>query len=148
QYVIENKNPNNLTTYDYLTELKDDNYSDAKSIYDDLYEWKAELVCFNTDKNDYTTILNSIKKNESYLHFSFEITGGMPGTKTTFTHSIKLPGSNTDKSSWDWEGRELGDNLSAQWSSGFSSNRGEAIIKIIHKDSGKVIGEFSFKITT
>ena len=77
KYVLDNKNNDNSTTYEFLSELKRIDYKNSTDIYDDLYEWKITMLAINTSENDETTNKNSISKYDT-VYFHFRLTGGKP----------------------------------------------------------------------
>ena len=146
-YVLGNKNNNNTTTYDYLKELVKYNYKNSKSIYDNLYSWRATVV-INNSATDQTTKLMSISSSETiYCHYSIE--GGPPGK----TFKLKAVAN------WPW-----GSNQTVRWSdnsyewrrgsSGYTSwyfynpsdkiNRGTFTIRFY--DGSTLIGEASIAV--
>ena len=77
KYVLDNKNNNNSTTYEYLSSLKRIDYKNSADIYDDLYEWEITMLAINTNENDESTNMNSISKYDT-VYFHFRLTGGKP----------------------------------------------------------------------
>ena len=115
EYVKANKNRTDTTTYSYLKDLKDVNYSDAKTIYNDLYAWKVVDIYFNTSESS-TAKNDSISKYSAvYCHFTLK--GGPPNEKIYVYHIVKYPDGGTrdgkkatpwkmsdgDESWWGWE---------------------------------------------
>ena len=43
QYAVRHFDDDDLTTYNYLKELRKDNYKDSSSLYDQLYKWQFEF---------------------------------------------------------------------------------------------------------
>ncbi|MBQ7173733.1 MAG: TIR domain-containing protein [Clostridia bacterium] len=149
QYVKNHMSASDMTTYRYLTFLVEENYMGCKDLYDNLYQWKAELVYYNTTQGNTTTISSSISKKPTYVHFGVRITGGAPDSSATatFTHRVTLPGSSSSTSKWDWENCKSGDLLAAAWSSGWSCSKdGTAKLEIINKATGKVIASYNMTI--
>ncbi len=83
-YITAHKNTSDELTYKYLLELIKINYKDAKSIYLNLYSFKANLI-FNTDSNDTTTNLNSIDYYDNSAVCHMFVTGSTPNGKTNVT---------------------------------------------------------------
>ncbi len=78
-YCKKNKDSSNATTYKYLKELKEANYSGAAALYKELYTIKIINVYWNTDTSDHSTKMTKIKEGEkAVLHF--EMTGYTPDT--------------------------------------------------------------------
>ena len=101
QFVKQNYNNSNYTTYKYLKELKSAGYSDSKKLFNELYAWKVSVV-INTSESNTTTNSSSISKyNTVYVHV--KLTGGPPGEGVKLKYSYKWPGNSTKSGSWDWE---------------------------------------------
>lgn len=92
-YVLTHKNNDDKTTYEYLKALKTARYSNADSIYKELYDWKITVLGWNSDPNS-TTYKTSISKyNPVYCHF--KLTGGTPGETTVIHITGSLPNGNS-----------------------------------------------------
>ena len=76
-YVVDNDNCEDLTTFDYLKELKAANYKDSSYIYDRIYKWTVKVVV-NESEDDTTTNKSSISKY-SPVYFHLLVSGGTPG---------------------------------------------------------------------
>lgn len=101
QYAYVNAHMDNTdsTTYSYLSDLKAAGYLNAKAIYNDLYEWKAEMI-FNTDEKDYYTNKKSISKyNHIFVHVILK--GGAPGETIKMKYSYSWPGGTAKSGSWE-----------------------------------------------
>ena len=150
-YVLAHQDNNNTTTYSYLKDLKALGYKDSGDLYKTLYAWSVELVAFNTSKNDSTTILSSVSRKCSYLHFSFELSGGPPGEKITLSHKYYWPGGGSSYAQWYWEGLSRGYSFGAEWPDGFSNpsnmSTGTMTVKIYNKATGELLGEASIRLT-
>ena len=79
KYVKSHFDNNDEQTYSYLQDLVKENYSNAKSLYSDLYDWKIKVICINSDKEDYETNLSTINWSSGIVCFHLELTGGTPG---------------------------------------------------------------------
>lgn len=146
-FVLANKNSSNQITYKYLEELKEAKYKDSKEIYESLYAWSVELVAFNTDENDYKTILSSVSRKNKYLHFEFRVQGGPHRQSITLTHKIYWPNGSVSKSDWCWENEKRGNIIGACWDDGFYTGTGTMKIKVYNKKTGDFLGEASIEIT-
>lgn len=128
--------------YIYMTELYKIDYKDSAQIYNDLYEWRVELECFNTDEDNYYTIASSIPRRGNYLHYSFNVTGGLPGETINLTHSTQWPGYREEFSDWHWldtYGRQWGE-VGCEWPDGYSNSySGTLIIRIYNLDTGELM---------
>lgn len=102
RYVEDNLDNSNHTTFDYLKELKYENYKDSAEIYEDLYEWKIEVFAWNSSENG-TTDNSSISKYKAiYCHFRLK--GGIPGGSTRVSYTVKRPnGNNDDRDYFDFD---------------------------------------------
>mgnify|MGYP004510526195 CR=1 FL=1 len=146
-FVLANKNSSNQITYKYLEELKETKYKDSEEIYESLYAWSVELVAFNTDENDYKTILSSVSRKNKYLHFEFRVQGGPHRQSITLTHKIYWPNGSVSKSKWYWENEKRGNIIGACWDDGFYTGTGTMKIKVYNKKTGDFLGEASIEIT-
>jgi tetratricopeptide (TPR) repeat protein len=147
-YVLENKNNTNSTTYEYLKDLKYDNYKNSKEIYNSLYAWKVSIVV-NTSANDDTTNRTSISRS-SPIYFHIKLSGGPPSGSTRVRYSYELPNGRTGSGSHDgyWNAGSSGTNY---WEDGLYQNPayGETgNLKMEYRDSdGNVIGSVTVRIT-
>ena len=138
------------TVYRYFQTLTENDYKNSKELFDKVYQWKLEVTAFNNDQNDYTTILNSMNKVCSYVHFEAKITGGEPNKFTTMYHTITYPDGRVVKSDWEWENVSLNASpyLGCEWKSGWSiSSVGEMTVSIYEKGSDKLVGSCKMNIT-
>lgn len=163
-YVLAHKNNDDNTTYQYLLNLKsasyyrtyqyllmDAYYKDASQIYNDLYKWRVTGIC-NTDSDNYTKHESSVSKYCSYLHFSFEITGGTPGERINLTHTTIYPDGETYVSDWHWENEYDGSSFGCEWDDGIYTNprygaTGTFTTKVYNLDTGELLGTVSTRIT-
>ncbi|MEE0266041.1 MAG: hypothetical protein UD936_10495, partial [Acutalibacteraceae bacterium] len=152
-YVSSHKNNYDYATYDYLKMLKDKNYRDAKSIYNDLYEWKITSAIINTDEDDRDTHEDSVSKYCTYLQVRFQLEGGAPGETIDLTHTIYYPNGRVSFSDWDWEDKSSGSSFSAEWDKGLYSNNpqygatGTLTIKVYNANTRELLGTVSTNIT-
>lgn len=145
-YVKENYNNDDNTTYEYLKELKAQNYKDSAELFKELYKWTVTLECANTSKDDYTTVATSINKEVSYFHYGFRVSGGEPGKSATFYHKTRWPGGQTNTSTWDWENEYSGGFLGCEWAEGFSNSSGTITFEIYNKENDEFIGSASVRV--
>lgn len=108
-YVLENQNSYNLTTLEYLKDLKKRDYKDSADIYMDLYGWKVTVYAINSSESDETTHKKSISKY-SPVYFHFKLTGGEPDAKMRITVKSTLPNGKVEEYTVDdkWESGESG----------------------------------------
>ena len=93
-YASSHKDVEDVVTYEYLTDLKNADYPNAASLYQDIYQWKVKFLCLNTSEDDETTNYNSVSKYDTfYVHF--QISGGEPGVLTKWSYKITWPDGNT-----------------------------------------------------
>ena len=151
EYVLANKNDDDLTTYKYLEELKEANYKDSYEIYDSLYKWSVKLVALNTTEKDYETILSSVSRKATYLHYLFVVQGGAPEQLLNITHKIYWPDGDVTDATWYWEKAGRGSYLDAYFdnNNGFYTGTatGTMKIKVYNQKTGDFLGEASIKIT-
>lgn len=109
EYVLDNKNNNNSTTYEYLSALKRIDYKNSADIYDDLYEWKVSVIAINTSENDESTNKSSISRS-SPIYFHIKLTGGKPNASMRITVKPHYPDGDTGEYTFDdkWTDGETG----------------------------------------
>lgn len=142
-YVEDNYNNYDEKTFEYLNDLRAIGYKDTASKYNDLYSWKVKIKTCSTSSSDDDIVKSRVYSRTSYLSFNFELTGGTPGQKSTFTHSVKWPNGYVSKSDWDWEYQGDGDILNFYWPDGISSDSGDMVVSIYEKGTGKYIGGYT-----
>ena len=151
EYVIANKNSLDRTTHSYLTDLKANGYKDSANIYSALYKWTATLRAFNTSASNSTHISPKISRFCDYLHFEFELSGGVPGGSVTLTHTLYWPDGSVTNSAWNWENQRSGYTFGAEWSSGFiapsAMATGTLTVQIFVASTGELIGQASVILT-
>ena len=145
-YVKENYNNDDQTTYEYLKELKAQNYKDSAELFKDLYKWKVKLKYLNTKSEDYSTTVDAIPQKISFLHYGFELTGGEPGESATFYFKSSWPGEQIYKSSWYWENYVSGAELGCEYSEGVTSSSGTVTFEIYNKENDEFIGSTSIRL--
>ena len=108
-YVLEHKNNYNLTTYEYLKDLKKRDYKDSANIYEELYGWEVTVVAVNSSETDETTRKNQISKYDP-VYFHIKLSGGAPNAKMRITVKSTLPNGVSDEYMFDdkWEDGEYG----------------------------------------
>ncbi len=151
-YVLAHKNNSDSSTYSYLKDLKAVRYKDAKDIYNSLYAWSVELLCFNTNREDYTTISSSVSRWTNYLRYGFQLQGGPPGESVTLTHRTYWPDGSVRYSNWNWENKTRFERCYCFWDDGIfydpsNAARGTMTVKIYIRSTGECIGSFSIRIT-
>ncbi len=77
-YVKSHYDSRDITTYQYMLELKEAQYLDSESLFAQLYAVKIDLFC-NTVYNDYTTRYTRINYSDGRPCFHYQILGGEPG---------------------------------------------------------------------
>lgn len=108
-YVEKHNNNDDLTTFEYLKELKDQNYKNSASFYSNLYDWEITVLAVNSSEIDELTNQNTISKyNPVYFHI--KLTGGEPNATTRICVRSSLPNGNTTEYTFDnkWEDGETG----------------------------------------
>ena len=148
-YVLENKDYDDDTTFDYLKALIAVNYEDSKEIYNSLYQWKAKLVSFTTNKDKYSEILTSASRNCRYLTFRFTLYGGPHDKSITVSHRIYWPSGSVTTANWTWNAVTNGTSFSAEWSNGlgYTGQTGRLRIEIFNKKTGEILGSGSIRLT-
>lgn len=149
-YVLENRNNANATTFEYLKDLKKQDYKDSINIFKELYSWKITVFAINSSLNDEKTELKSISKYDP-IYFHMELTGGEPNDTVRITVETIFP--NGQVGTYQFE--ELcgaGDILWYGWADGIHENLryGECgtLRCNFYDEDGKLIGAATTYITT
>ena len=147
-YVLSHQDNTDLTTYEYLLELKEANYEASKKIYSTLYAWKITKIHFNTSEDNSQTKKSISKYDPVYCHF--ELTGGTPDGSTYIFCKATWP-----------DGSDLGQNRSSEsfmagntiwwaWEDGIYTNpeygRTGTFSLVFYDEDNNVIGKGSVKI--
>lgn len=91
-----------------------------------------QLVYFNADRNDTSTISNSISKKDRYLHYGFIVEGLYPGETVELINTYIWPGKQEKLATWTWDGVKSGELAECVWDNGYeTSNIGNLNIKSI-----------------
>lgn len=148
-YATSHKDHDDRTTFDYLQELVDKNYSGAKSVYAELYDWKVTVTAVNTSA-DSTENMTSISRYQS-IYFHYKLTGGVPGSTTILTTRVSYPSGDTRSQKWD-DTYSNGSSSVLFWSGGlYSSSNGNGptgtLTVRFYDSDGNLIGSGSVKIT-
>ena len=112
------------------------------------------LVYFNADRNDTSTISNSISKKDRYLHYGFIVEGLYPGETVELINTYVWPGKQQKLATWTWDGVKSGEIAECVWDNGYeTSNNGDLKIKIHIFDyqqnlseAGATVGQFQMKV--
>ena len=120
RYITHGTNRNNFNqvTFSYLTKLKEIDYEDSVSLYDELYTWKLSLMYLNTDSQDQNTVTTIISELPHYLHIGFTLEGGTPGERVALGYALRYPDGKYDKASSFWPDAKAGDILTLEWEDG------------------------------
>lgn len=142
-YVLEHNNNYDLTTFEYLKDLKKRDYKDSANIYSNLYDWEVTVVV-NSSEDNLRTNVTSIRQNAP-IYFHYILSGGEPnesirlGIKAYFSDGSVVEDTFEEKSI-DGETGWFG------WPDGFATYDG-TIRCYFYDESGAVIGGGSVKIT-
>ena len=141
-YVLAHKNNDDKTTYEYLSELRRNNYKDSKKLYDDLYTWRATISFYTSSTS--TTPVSSISRNQKYLRIKWTLTGGTPGAKIDVQEYGDWPGwfsNTTRKNAYDgYVCNPYHDDIRATGAGKFS-------LELYNRSTGALIAAASIKIT-
>ncbi len=124
QYVQEHKNNDDLTTFEYLKDLKKQDYRNSASIYKLLYEWKVTVVSVNTSEYNITTNETTLKGTNP-IYFHLKLTGGEPGASVRLTVKAQHPDGYVEQYTFNdkWEDGGAG---WYGWPEGIYDNLGES----------------------
>ena len=148
-YAVTHMDHDDYTTFYYLQELTENNYSGARSVYAELYDWKVTVTAVNTSENG-TENMTSISRYKP-VYFHIKLTGGVPGASTILTRRISYPSGGTRSGKWDYA-KSNGDTSWVGWdngiygSSGGNGPTGTLAIRFYDSD-GNLIGSGSVRIT-
>jgi len=127
--------------------LAEADYKDSKSIFNEMYKWKANIY-FNKSTEDTTKKLTSLSKyGPVIVHFT--VTGGKPGEIEDFHYDITLPsGELRSGNTGDMKGRYK---YWYGWEDGLYVNpaygaTGTLSVRIYYS-SGNLVGQSSVSIT-
>ena len=101
KYVMAHKNNDDTKTWSYLYDLTKIDYKDADSLYSSLYDWKIELIAFNSDPDSTQHQATISKYAPVYIHF--KLTGGTPNASIEPYIKYTLPNGKTGSYDWDYE---------------------------------------------
>lgn len=133
---------NDTTIFDYLRELKSQNYKDSANRYKKLYDWKVEVVAVNSSEDDDTTNQTTIKRNTP-IYFHIDLSGGEPNEEIRITVKSTLPNGNTSEYTFEtkWNTYSAG---WYGWTEGLYSTG--TIRCYFYDEDGNMIGAGSVKI--
>lgn len=148
EYILQNHNNDNRTTYTYLKELKKIDYKDCVNLYKKLYEWKITVIAINSSENDETTFNNSISKYDA-VYFHLKLTGGEPGESVRITAKPTFPDGEVGEYVFEEKWRD-GDILWYGWSGSIYENpqygQTGTLRCNFYDDQGNLIGAGSVSI--
>ena len=79
QYVKDHYNNDDTRTYAYLKDLVKINYSNAKSLYSNLYDWRVVIYAISNSEDDLATYKTSFNYSEGIIYWHIRLEGGAPG---------------------------------------------------------------------
>ncbi len=143
-YVKNHQNSEDLTTYEYLVELTEEDYDTSEIIYNSLFGWRAE--CVINDSKTGTEDVDRISRYE-YVYFHITLRGGPPDGKTTVRYVINFPNGSTERGTFTKDWREGDSGVTWVWYNNPEYGTvGNAYIKLYDSED-KLIGEDSVYIT-
>ncbi|MBR3000739.1 MAG: tetratricopeptide repeat protein [Oscillospiraceae bacterium] len=139
-YVKANKNSNDHTTYSYLKDLVKIGYSGARSLYDELFTWKATIKINNG--------ASSVKWNRR-TDVDIKISGGEPGVTKKVRARITYPNGEVQTSANEWVNVTVGGDFSFYWDNGVMQGpiNGTLTVRVYDSD-GNLLGLSSIKVTS
>lgn len=149
KYIQKNKNNDNTLTYEYLKNLKKQDYLDSTEIYDELYEWKVSVFAVNSSEEDETTYKHTISRYDPVI-FHIKLTGGTPNASVRIRVTPSFPDGDTDLFIFDekWEDGETG---WYGWTDGLYDYPGYGATGNLqckfYDDANNLIGSASVRIT-
>lgn len=145
-YVLTHKSNTNNITYSYLNDLKAAKYSDASSIYKELYAWKATITAIN-DSEDSSANRSSLSRYDTWV-FHFELENGTPSGEVQLYYKLVYPNgksSGKKKFSEKWSRGNYG-TVSAWYTYPAHGETGYCYL-YIYDDAGNEIGSGYIRIT-
>ena len=148
-YVLTHKSNTDQYTFHYLQELKAANYSDAKAIYAELYQWKVTVTAINTSEHTTTNLSSISKYRPIYIHFT--VSGGGPDSYTMLKFKYTLPNGITGSYDFDGSIYYSGSDYTVFWEDGIYTNpyQGSAgtLSFWFYDEDNNLIGQGSVRIT-
>lgn len=125
QYVLNHKNGEDVTTYQYLKDLSSIAYADSSAMYSELYSPKCEIVINSSESSSSPLNTNSIG-NRSPLYVHYKLTGGTPVSdeKTSLHFVITYPDGKSETA--DLSQCNKGTQGTINWGSGLYQSTGTA----------------------
>lgn len=108
-------------------------------------QWSADVVAFNTDFDDTTTIMEYAPTKADQLHVLFQINGEEKDSVLDVSYIITYQNGKTWNSSKS-QPIKNGNFLRIPWENGWDAAPGTMKITIVRSDTNENIGEFSFEI--
>ncbi len=148
RYVLRHRNNDELTTYNYLKELKREDYKDSSDIYDELYAWEAQVFAVNTNETSRND-MDSISRADP-IYFHVKISGGEPRASVRIHVKTTFPDGESSEYIFDNEYSD-GDSCWYGWAEGIYmypeyGTTGTLQCKF-YDDDGNLIGKRSVRIT-
>ena len=98
-YISNNKNNDDLKTFEYLTDLKSENYKNTKFIYEDLYSWQVEINANNSEHDSETDL--STANCDDNIYFHIRLLGGLPDDYTGLEYTVFFSDGEQYSGYWD-----------------------------------------------
>ena len=110
-------------------------------------DWVVSVSAANTDENDETTMMNTVKSGVSYFHVDFYVSKGDDSNPITVSYIVTAGSSSTDKKTW--EDVKTDDTLTVYWENGFSKGtKGKVTITLYNENANSAkLCDYTFEIT-
>ena len=149
-YVLANKNNKDKLTYSYIIELKEQGYKDSAEVYDEIYKWRGTGI-INTVKNDSVNHSKEISPYSKYVHFCFEIQGGIAGDTVDVSYTVVYPDGTSYTPKDNFYNKKAGDIIEVEWTDGIHNNpsnakKGTLTVTLYEANTKELIGTISTQI--
>lgn len=146
EYVLNNIDRNNATTYEYLSELRRIDYKNTSYLYDMLFGWKATCFAINTSADDELTSKDDVSKYDT-IYFHIRVTGGKPNELLRLKVVDVSPDGTSEEYIFD-RVSEDGDILWYSWSYSYPQYGATGTLKCKFYDGNdNLIGSASVRLT-
>lgn len=138
RYISEHQDCSDETTFSYLKELIEVQYSGAQKLYNQLYKWKAVVIINDGD--------SYVKWNE-YTDVTIKISGGEPGKSNKICAKVTYPTGEINNSIIGWEEVKNGDKTGFYWQNGVMQEAYSGLLTVnVYDEKNNLLGTSSIKV--
>ena len=144
EYIKSHKDRDDYRTYDYLKQLKSENYKDTAQIFNNLYAWRVNIVVNESEDNS-TRDMNSVSKYYKW-YFHVSLSGGEPNGKTKLSYNGYFPNGSIHSDEWDSEWNDGDSGTCYFWYNNPAYGSGGEFTLTIYDEYGNILGTKSVYI--